>query len=165
MRVSPILRRVAAALALTVAVLDAAPAGEGAALLPRFASLRSDEVNLRAGPGTQYPVEWVFQRRYLPVEIVAEYEQWRRVRDVDGSEGWVHKSLLSGRRSILVTGGVRTLYRRPDAASAPELRAEPGVVGRLVACDGGWCRVEIAGATGWLPRAHLWGVHADEVVE
>ena len=133
--------------------------------MPRFASLRSDEVNLRAGPGTQYPVEWVFQRRYLPVEIVAEYEQWRRVRDVDGSEGWVHKSLLSGRRSILVTGGVRTLYRRPDAASAPELRAEPGVVGRLVACDGGWCRVEIAGARGWLPRAHLWGVYADEVVE
>ncbi len=161
--ISPVRRVVA--LAMTIAALNAAQAGEGAAPLPRFASLRAGEVNLRAGPGTQYPVEWVFQRRHLPVEIVVEYEQWRRIRDVDGSEGWVHKSLLSGRRSILVTGGVRTLYAAPDAASAPELKAEPGVVGWLIACDGGWCRVEIAGAKGWLPRAHFWGVYADESVE
>ena len=159
--------RLAAAL-LVLSLAAAAPSatlGETGAPLPRFAALRAAEANLRAGPGTEYPVEWVFLRRALPVEITAEYGQWRKIRDVDGSEGWVHKSLLTGRRSVLVTGGVRTLYRGPDAASAPLARAEPGVVGQLLACRDGWCRVEIGGHKGWLPRGHVWGVYDGETVE
>lgn len=158
----------AALAALIVALIApaAAPAGEsGADRLPRFASLRSDEVNLRAGPGKQYPVEWVFLRRSLPVEIVAEYGQWRKVRDVDGSEGWVHESLLSGRRWVMVTGAVRTLYREPARDAAPVLRAEPGVLGRLRACRGDWCRIEIGDRAGWIARGGIWGVYPGETVE
>lgn len=142
-----------------------ANAAEAGAPLPRFAALRSSEVNLRAGPGGQYPVEWVFLRRSLPIEITAEYGHWRKVRDADGSEGWVHKSLLTGRRSALVIGAVRSLFSDPDAASATVARAEPGVVAALLACADGWCQIEADGLVGWLPAAHLWGVYDGEIVE
>ena len=152
---------------LTVLLILTTPglAAEHGAPLPRFAALRSSEVNLRAGPGSQYPVEWVFLRRSLPIEITAEYGNWRKVRDVDGSEGWVHKSLLTGRRSVLVTGAVRTLRRTPAAAAAAVARAEPGVVGHLLLCGGGWCRIEIDGHKGWLPQTDFWGAYPDETVE
>ncbi len=152
---------------LTALLILAGPdlAAQTDANLPRFAALRSSEVNLRAGPGVQYPVEWVFLRRSLPIEITAEYGHWRKVRDVDGSEGWVHKSLLTGRRSILVIGAVRTLRRDPDGASATVARAEAGVVGSLLACADGWCQIEIEGRKGWLPAAQLWGVYEGETVE
>ena len=152
---------------LTALLLLAVPAfaAETGSTLPRFAALRSSEVNLRAGPGVQYPVEWVFLRRFLPIEITAEYGHWRKVRDVDGSEGWVHKSLLTSRRSALVTGAVRSLRRDPDANAAVVARVEAGVVGRLLACAEDWCRIEIAGRKGWLPATHLWGVYDGETVE
>ena len=162
---APHASRAACALLLLGAALASATAAEDKAPLPRFASLRAAEVNLRAGPGTQYPIEWVFQRRSLPVEILAEYGQWRKIRDADGSEGWVHKSLLSGRRWVMITGAVRTLRRSPSEAAQSVLRAEPGVLGRLLASDGAWRRVEIAGVKGWLPRGHLWGVLAGETLE
>ncbi len=159
--------RLAAAAALVAlgAALVPVTAAQDAAPLPRFASLRSDEVNLRAGPGTQYPVEWVFLRRDLPVEIVAEYDRWRKIRDVDGSEGWVHQSLLSGRRWVMVDGAVRSLYRAPSEGSGALVRAEPGVLGRLLSCQREWCRVDIGGHAGCLPRRHLWGVYPDETVD
>ncbi len=143
---------------LATAVAEEAP-------LPRFASLRSNEVNLRAGPGTQYPVEWVFLRRDLPVEIVAEYGRWRKVRDVDGSLGWVHQSLLSRRRWVMVRGTVQELYRAPTDGAEPVLRVEPGVLGRLLACREEWCHIDVAGHEGWLMRRQLWGVYANETVE
>jgi SH3-like domain-containing protein len=129
--------------------------------LPRFASLRSDKVNLRAGPGVRYPVSWVFVRKSLPVEILAEFELWRKVRSRDGTEGWVHKSLLSGRRSAIITGRVRTMYRRPDG-DVPVLRAEAGVQGRLLTCKGNWCSLKIGGTEGWLRRNHIWGAYKGE---
>lgn len=130
--------------------------------LPRFASLRADEVNLRAGPGKEYPVEWVFRRAALPVEIVAEYDQWRKIRDIDGTEGWVHRSLLSGARTVTVTGGIRELRQGPGEAEPLVARAEPGVLASLIACEAGWCRIEARGYTGWLPAAHLWGLYPYE---
>lgn len=137
-----------------------APGPADAAEVPRFASLRAAEVNVRAGPGVQYPIAWVFLRRGLPVEVVAEFEHWRKVRDGDGAEGWVHRSLLSGRRSAVVRGEViGVLYRDADAASVPVARVEPGVVADLLACHGDWCRVEAAGLRGWIARARLWGVY------
>ncbi len=161
--------RFAALLAMLLVVLlvvvPALAVAQSGAPLPRFAALRADEVNLRAGPGTEYPVEWVFMRRALPIEITAEYGQWRKIRDYDGSEGWVHKSLLTGRRSLLVTGEVRTLRDDPALEAPATARAEPGVIGRLLACDGGWCEIDVAGHKGWLPIAHLWGVYDGEVVE
>ncbi len=158
-------RFTAAALVVLLAVVIGSSIASAGAPLPRFAALRADEVNLRAGPGTEYPVEWVFMRRALPIEITAEYGQWRKIRDYDGSEGWVHKSLLTGRRSVLVTGSIRTLRNNPGPDAAPVARAEPGVIGRLLACDGGWCEIEAAGHEGWLPITQLWGVYDGEVVE
>jgi SH3-like domain-containing protein len=129
--------------------------------LPRFASLRADKVNLRAGPGVRYPISWIFVRQELPVEILAEFELWRKIRSQDRTEGWVHKSLLSGRRSAMVTGRVRTLYRRAGG-NVPVLRAEPGVQARLLSCKADWCRLRIGGTEGWLKRQHIWGTYNKE---
>ena len=132
--------------------------------LPRFVSLRAGEVNVRAGPGTTYPIRWVFVRAGLPVEITAEFENWRRIRDSEGAEGWVHQSLLSGTRTALIAGEIRTLWRSPEPGALPVLRAEAGVVGRLLECADAWCRLEIDGRRGWLPGDEIWGVYPGEAV-
>jgi SH3-like domain-containing protein len=145
-----------------------AAAGEDGASglpLPRFVSLAADKVNARTGPGLRYPVSWVFLRRAMPVEVVAEFEQWRRVRDHDGAEGWVHQAMLSGRRTVAVIGEERTLHSGPSAAAAQVARAEAGVQGRLYRCRGEWCEVALGSLRGWMRRAHLWGVYAEETVE
>lgn len=133
--------------------------------LPRFVSLRAEEVNVRTGPGVRYPINWVFHKRDLPVEIVAEFENWRKVRDVDQAEGWVHQSMLSGRRSIVIVGGVRDLKSDPTAASTAIARLEPGVIGRLEKCDEIWCKVTAAGYDGWLERRDLWGIYPHEQIK
>jgi len=159
---------IAFAAALLVAPLVAVAAPKGTGLpLPRFVSLRADTVNLRTGPGVQYPVEWVFQRRDLPVEIIAEYRTWRKVRDWEGAEGWMHSSMLGGARTVIVTGAVATLHAKAEADADVVARAEPGAIGRLKGCPEGlaWCQVEIGGHDGWLERNAFWGVYAGEVVE
>jgi SH3-like domain-containing protein len=130
--------------------------------LPRYFSLRADEVNLRTGPGVRYPVEWVIRKRNLPVEVVAEFETWRRIRDIEGTEGWVHQSMLSTRRTALVVGEIRTLLARPDVESPPVARVEPGVVAMLDECRDQWCRLDAAGYRGWLKRSEFWGVYPGE---
>jgi SH3-like domain-containing protein len=132
--------------------------------LPRFAALRSDEVNLRAGPGDRYPIEWVFTRKDLPVEILQEWEHWRKIRDAEGTEGWVHQRMLVGKRSVIVTGETRALYAEPRQGAAVVARAEPGVVGRLLECKGTWCRIEADKIDGWIRRDQIWGVYATEAV-
>jgi SH3-like domain-containing protein len=132
---------------------------------PHFVSLRDDTVNMRVGPGTHYPVEWVFKRAGLPVEAIAEFEQWIRVRDYEGAEGWIHRRLLSPDRWGVVTGSLRTVRQRPREDSPPVLFAEPGVQGRLLSCRGEWCEIEVRGRSGWLPRELLWGVYPDEEFE
>ena len=133
--------------------------------LPRFVSLAADEVNLRTGPGFRYPIAWVFVREAMPVEVVGEFEDWRRVRDHDGAEGWVHKAMLSGERTILVTGGERALRREPRDDSPLVARAEAGVQGQLRLCRADWCEVVLADHRGWMPRGHLWGVYGTEVAD
>lgn len=140
------------------------PAGQSGLAVPRFASLRSGEVNVRAGPGVRYPVEWVFQRRGLPIEITAEFGTWRRVRDGQGGEGWVHRSMLSGRRTASVAIPVETLHRRASADSAAVARAEQGVVVSVRTCRDSWCEVESQGFRGWLPQTSLWGVYPHETI-
>jgi SH3-like domain-containing protein len=147
-------------------VMVAATARGAEEIFPRFASLRADEVNLRAGPGERYPVEWVYHRKGLPVEVTARLDVWRRVRDSDGTEGWVHVRMLAASRTIIIAKGKeRTLRSEPDAAAPGVARAEAGVVARLLQCRGAWCRVETGGIRGWLPRADMWGVYPDETVE
>ena len=133
--------------------------------LPRFASLRSDEVNLRVGPGENYPIEWVFKRKDMPVEIIEQFQNWRRVQDWEGDKGWVMDRMLTSKRAVLVEGSVRGLHRLPDAASALIARAEPGVIGKLVELQGPWCRIEAAGYRGWVRRDEVWGVFADETLQ
>jgi SH3-like domain-containing protein len=138
--------------------------------LPRFAALRSDEVNMRSGPGTRFPIEWTYQRRELPVEIVREFELWRRIRDPEGTEGWVHQSTLMGRRSFIVRGAPGSevmLRRRAEDQAQPVARLRPGVVGRLRACETNnpWCEAQIGEFRGYIKRADIWGVGPAEEVK
>ncbi len=132
--------------------------------VPRFASLASSEVNVRVGPGKRYPIAWTFTRAGWPVEIIAEYEFWRQIRDIEGATGWIHKSLLSGRRTILITGQRRPIFEEPADNGVVVLLAEPGVQGRLLECDGPWCEVDIAGNKGWLRASHFYGVYENEKI-
>ncbi len=146
--------------------MDDAPAYRTTGLpLPRFVSLRAGEVNLRTGPGVRYPVDWVFLRRSMPVEITAEFDTWRRIRDWEGTEGWVHQSMLSGRRTAIIVDGLRTLHDAPTPQAAVVARAERGVIARIDECRPDWCAVEAQGYYGWLPRTGLWGVYPEETVE
>ena len=115
--------------------------------LPRFVTLRASEVNLRAGPGVRFPVEWVYKKRNLPVEIIAEFETWRKIRDWQGTQGWVHQGMLSGQRSIIVLGNQRTLRSEPATNARPSARLEEGVIARLLECPHNttWCRIDAAG--------------------
>jgi SH3-like domain-containing protein len=134
--------------------------------LPRFASLRSDEVNMRTGPGTRYPVDWVYRRRGLPVEIEREFEVWRLVRDEDGVRGWVHQATLVGRRDFVVTGSEHALRSSAADTAAAVAMLKPGVIGRIRDCPAGqtWCEVQVGDYRGWLKRADLWGAYPDEAV-
>jgi SH3-like domain-containing protein len=156
-------------LAMVALVLIAPPAsaaeGEAGQKLPRFVSLRSDQVNLRVGPGENYPIEWVLTRKEMPVEIVKEFENWRMIRDWQGTEGWVHERMLTSKRAVVVKGGVRTLHRQPDVGSPAVARAEAGVFAKLIECRADWCRIDAADHTGWVQRGDLWGVYPDEVVQ
>src|SRR5262244_195685 len=169
-------RRLARALAGALLIAAISPAvGQRAAAqtlgsetklpLPRFVSLRSSEVNLRTGPGTNYPVDWVFVRRGLPVEIIAEFDVWRKIRDWQGTVGWVHQSMLDGRRTARVTGAERELRSEPAESAAIVARLAPGVIGRLLECDAAWCRIDVAGYRGWLRRDEFWGTYPDEKVQ
>ena len=143
----------------------AAAESEAGQKLPRFVSLRSDQVNLRVGPGENYPIEWVLTRKEMPVEIVKEFENWRMIRDWQGTEGWVHERMLTGKRAVVIKGGIRTLHRQPDPASAAVARAQPGVIAKLLECRADWCRIDAADHTGWVQRGDLWGVYPDEIVQ
>jgi SH3-like domain-containing protein len=147
-----------------IAWIGSGLAAENTLPLPRFVSLRSDTVNVRTGPGVRYPVEWVFTRRTMPVEVVEEFETWRKIRDWQGTEGWVHQTMLSGKRSAIVTGAVRDLRRDADQASSVVARIEPGVVGQLLDCRQSWCRLEFNGQRGYLRRDEFWGTYAEETV-
>src|SRR5271155_3796450 len=129
--------------------------GEAGQKLPRFVSLRSDQVNLRVGPGESYPIQWVLTRKEMPVEIIKEFEHWRMIRDWQGVEGWVHERMIWAKRDVAVKGGVRTLHQLPDLASVVVARAEPGVFAHLIECRGDWCRIEAADITGWLQRSEI----------
>ncbi len=135
--------------------------------LPRFVSLKTDEVNLRTGPGTRYPIDWVYKRRDLPVQIEREFEVWRLIADSEGVKGWVHQATLSGRRSFVVTGAERVVRSDPSDTAAAVARLKPGVIGRLRACDASapWCQVQVGDYRGWLKRDTFWGIFPGEAVQ
>lgn len=132
--------------------------------LPRFASLRSDETNVRTGPGSRYPIDWVFKRKSMPVEIIAEYENWRKIRDWQGSGGWVHQSLLTGKRSVTVSAKEAILYKTPATNATEIARLQTEVICLVKSCSGEWCRVQVGPLVGWIERIKVWGVYKGEVV-
>jgi SH3-like domain-containing protein len=125
--------------------------------VPRFAALRSDQVNVRSGPGTRYPVDWEFHRKFMPVEVIGEFENWRRIRDWQGAGGWVHQSLLTGRRYFVVTAKTAELRKTPSPEAEIVAHAESEVIGEIRSCQGDWCRVRVTRYTGWVQRAAIWG--------
>jgi SH3-like domain-containing protein len=137
--------------------------------VPRFVSLKSDRVNLREGPSKDHRTSWVYQRAGLPVEITAEFETWRRIRDADGAEGWVLHSLLSGRRTALVAPwwkqGPLPLYAQASLKSDVVAELQAGVLGTLKTCSGAWCRLIGPGFDGWIPQDKLWGAYPEEKVD
>ena len=153
------------------------PAGGSGLPIPRFVSLKSDRVNVRRGPGTNYPIAWVFAKAGLPVEIVREYGIWRQVRDSDGTQGWVLQNLLSGRRTAIVAPWERkgkgsdtkfkptAVHTGASSSSSIAAYAEAGTLAGLVACDKSWCQISIANHRGYIEQKRLWGVYEDEVIE
>lgn len=134
--------------------------------LPRFVSLKTDRVNVRRGPSSDHNLSWVFTRKGLPVEIIAEYDHWRRVRDSEGAEGWVYHSLLAGRRTALVApwNAGKTIPLRSVASDSSRTVAMvgAGVLGEVESCDGNWCHIALDRYDGWMQQAMLWGVYPGE---
>jgi SH3-like domain-containing protein len=173
------IRGAAAAVALACALLAGGPfAGAGAAAqgirvgpetrlpLPRYVSLNVEKANIRRGPGLSHRIDWVFLRRGQPLQVVAEHGHWRKVRDADDAGGWVHHTMLRGARTAVVTAAPDAALRRDPAPDAPPVaRAETGVIGAVDACVALWCRFEADGVSGWVQKADVWGVAAEEVFD
>jgi len=146
------------------------PVGSVTALpLPRYASLKTDRVNLREGPSKDHATKWVFQRAGLPVEITGEFEIWRKVRDSEGAEGWVLHSLLSGRRTALVASGKKgqtfKIFAKPTTGADVAATLQSGVIANVRNCDGTWCLVDGDGFRGYIDQVLLWGVYPNEKIE
>jgi len=139
--------------------------------IPRFVSLKADRVNVRGGPTKDHDVTWVYNRAGLPVEVTAEFENWRRIRDWEGAEGWVYHSLLSGRRTATVAPNEKdksellSLYDKPDRNGIVVARLQIGVLGSVKRCTGNWCRITGEGFDGWIQQERLWGVYPDEKLD
>jgi SH3-like domain-containing protein len=131
--------------------------------LPRFVTLKGNEGNARRGPGLTHRIDWVFTREGMPLKITAEYEHWRRVEDADGAGGWVHYSLLSGVRSVLISQDMAQAFSQPDEKSDVLYQSELGVIGKLLQCIPDWCRISVEGEKGWLHKSALWGVDKAEI--
>ncbi|WP_085784764.1 SH3 domain-containing protein [Candidatus Nucleicultrix amoebiphila] len=127
-----------------------------------YASLRSDEVNLRVGPGSEYPVEWIYQRSRLPVEVISEFGFWRKVRDYEGTEGWVHQSTLSKVRMVVFLQPDVFLRSKADTLATPIAKVLEGVIGTLKKCRQGWCLIKTDGYEGWVESSFLWGITSEE---
>ena len=147
---------------------DAVGASSGLPI-PRFVSLKADKVNMHLGPAKTYEVKWVYQRAGLPVEIIAEFENWRRIRDWEGAEGWVYHSLLSGKRTAVVVPKSKDelvpLYENAESESAVVARLQSGVQGQLKSCTGNWCEFAGKNFSGWIRQERLWGAYPNEKVE
>ena len=162
---------VAVLVMLSLATMSAQAGGDVTSGLPvpRFVSLKTDRVNVRGGPDKDHDVAWIYTRVGWPVEITAEFENWRRIRDSDGTEGWVYHSLLSGKRMAAVRLKSKTdlaaLHAKPDTQSPVTAQLQSGVLGSIKNCNGTWCRLAGDGFDGWIEQNRLWGVYPDEKVE
>ncbi len=153
------------AVAQTTGAIQRGPSGLP---LPRFVSLKASRVNLRVGPGQAYAVDWLYLRKGLPLEIVQEYDNWRRVRDFEGTEGWIYQSLLSGTRTGMTAPWLKErqatiqLLREPQSGAQVVALVEPGAIGDILDCNGEWCRMRFDGHEGWVDQTVIWGIYPGE---
>lgn len=143
------------------------PVGKSGLPLPRFVSLKPARANIRVGPGRDYAVSWLFVKAGLPVEIIQEYDNWRRIRDADGTEGWIYQSLLSGKRTAITapwekSGRLLELRSSPEPTASVVAQVEGGVIANIRECNGEWCQLEVSKTRGWLPQRELWGAYPGE---
>lgn len=167
--------RAIAAMAFALAALPFAAIAQGTGVstnlpIPRFVSLKADKVNLRAGPTRDNAVNWVFTRAGLPVEIIAESENWRKIRDSEGTEGWVFHTLLSSRRTALIAPWAKKDKKDfplfdSRGGSGVQAKLQAGVLASVKSCDGKWCRIFGEGFNGYIEQERLWGVYPNEIVE
>jgi SH3-like domain-containing protein len=156
--------RLCAALLMTIAAFDLAVA-QARRETPYWASISSSRAMMRTGPGRNYPGTWLYVRRDLPVRVTEVYQDWRRIEDPDGATGWMFSRMLSDTRTALVRGDApQPMHDQPDEGSPVRFRAEPGVVGHVSQCAGGWCRFDVEGRGGFIRIEAIWGVGADETV-
>lgn len=152
---------------LIVGLVSAASASERGKVtnlpIPRFVSLKAEEGNVRRGPSLSHRIDWVFKRRNMPLEVTGEHGHWRRVQDRDGQGGWVHYSLLSGVRHVIIENDLTPLRVKPGKDAEVNAYAEAGVVARLGSCSLDWCRIAAGSNRGWVPKAAVWGVGAAEI--
>ena len=141
---------------------------ESGLTLPRMVSIRADNINARSGPGTKYPIEWIYKQRGAPLEIINEFELWRQVRDWEGSVSWIHKTRLTGRRFIkIITPGENNIYNNDSYDSKIIAKAEDGVIGEIKKCPkkNEFCLVKFETIEGWIPKKNVFGVYEDEVIK
>jgi SH3-like domain-containing protein len=163
--------KIALAAGETTASVDAAPVqlGPSGFAIPRFLTLKSNKVNVRKGPSSDHAVAWVFQRKGMPVEVTAEFENWRKIRDSEGAEGWILQQMLSGRRFALAPqwtpNKAVALHDADSGGSATVATLQPGAIAQIKSCDGLWCYVTTDNYEGYAVQADLWGVYPGEVVD
>nr|WP_234999611.1 SH3 domain-containing protein [Roseovarius albus] len=133
--------------------------------LPRFVSMKATEANIRRGPSLTHKIDWVYKQKDIPLQIIAEHGHWRQVRDRDGAGGWIHYSLLSGARTVLVERDMLALRKTPTPDGVPQAHLELGVVARIEKCELGWCRLSAGGYKGWAEKVFVWGVGTNEILE
>jgi len=133
--------------------------------LPRFVSMKAEKANVRRGPGLTQKVDWVFTRKNMPLQVVAEYGNWRRVLDIDGAGGWIHFSLLSGVRTVIVQKDYTPLRSSAAVGADPNAYAEQGVVAFLVKCRPRWCQIKVRGQWGWVLKTEIWGEAPDKIAK
>ena len=133
--------------------------------IPRYVSLKYDEINVRVGPGQRYPIRYVYHRKHLPVQVVEEFAHWRKIKDFQGSSGWVHKGAIDGARTAMILDKPQNLYAKPEVTDRPVMRAAATVIGQLKACLPDWCAMQIGERDGWIRKADVWGVTREEVFQ
>jgi SH3-like domain-containing protein len=131
-----------------------------------YASLKTDEANVRTGPSVRYPIQWVYKKPGWPIQITAKFENWRKIRDVHGEAGWINKNLINSKRNVLInTKGIQEVYRLPLITSSVVFIAESGVIAELLSCKDNWCKISFATQEGWVEAKHLWGVDDNETIK
>lgn len=152
-------------LLIILVLLPAIPQMAQAADVPRFISIRSTEANMRTGPGTRYPTRYVYHWKNMPVEVIDEHEHWRQIRDIHGETGWIHKTLLSGKRTVMPHTEQRTLRSNPSTNADAIAYMAPLVIGVVERCTKQWCELQVGSHQGWIRKRDIWGVYPDEIID